>query len=171
MLRSCRCAISSCVDLHTLNGGHTGGVWLCTGFDGIAFSVSQISPGWIENWQIWLGSPARWWNTQIKVNPTEVHNKLSYSVLFSDWPKTGFAFSMVKSIVESAHECLRVRAVASERIILRGFVVRSLLFSYLFCLHWIWMYWVALFYSSERTFHYLMLFLQRKYLFKILPWL
>ena len=38
-------------------------------------------------WQKWLGSWARWWNTQIKVNPTKVHEQMGHTVtthLFDD---------------------------------------------------------------------------------------
>ena len=31
-------------------------------------------------WQVWLGSLARWWNIQIKVNTTQVHDHQIYPV-------------------------------------------------------------------------------------------
>ena len=32
-------------------------------------------------WQKWLGSWTRWWNTKIKVNPTQLHEQLVHPVL------------------------------------------------------------------------------------------
>ena len=36
------------------------------------FTVCPILPGLFGIWQMWQCSWARWWNTQIKVNPTQL---------------------------------------------------------------------------------------------------
>ena len=37
-------------------------------------------------WQKWLGRWARWWNTQIKVNPTQVIDQMNHPVESDIWP-------------------------------------------------------------------------------------
>ena len=43
-------------------------------------TVCPILPGLMGIWQKWQGSWARWWNTQIKVNPTQVHEQMGIPV-------------------------------------------------------------------------------------------
>ena len=42
--------------------------------------VCQILPGLMGIRQKWRGSWARWWNTQIKVSPTQVHEQMGHPV-------------------------------------------------------------------------------------------
>ena len=42
--------------------------------------VCPIQPGLVGIWQKWLGSWTRWWSTQIKVNPTQVHEQMRHPV-------------------------------------------------------------------------------------------
>ena len=54
------------------------------GFVDLDFECSTVCPallGLMGIWQKQLGSLARWWNTQIKVNPTQVSAHLGHPVL------------------------------------------------------------------------------------------
>ena len=42
------------------------------------FPVCQTLPWLMVIWQMWLGSWARWRNSQVKVNPTKVYNQLGH---------------------------------------------------------------------------------------------
>ena len=44
----------------------------------LSFTVCPILLGPMGIWQKWLGRWARWWNTQIKVNPTQVHEQMGH---------------------------------------------------------------------------------------------
>ena len=50
---------------------------------GLGSTVCPILPGLIGLWQEWLRSWARWWNAQIKVNPTQVLGQMNHPVLNS----------------------------------------------------------------------------------------
>ena len=43
-------------------------------------TVCPILPGLIRIWQRWLGSWTRRWNTQINVNPSQVHEQMGHPV-------------------------------------------------------------------------------------------
>ena len=56
------------------------------GWDDLDFecsTVCPILPGLKGIWQKRLGSWARWWNTEIKVNPTQVYEHMGRLVLIS----------------------------------------------------------------------------------------
>ena len=53
--------------------------WVDLNFE--CFTSWPILPGLMGIWQKRLGSRARWWNTQIKVNPTQVHEQMGHPVL------------------------------------------------------------------------------------------
>ena len=43
-------------------------------------TVCQILPGLMGSWPEWLSSWIRWWNTQIKANPTRLHEQMGHPV-------------------------------------------------------------------------------------------
>ena len=53
-----------------------GPVYWWTGWFLRTFPIPAILLGQMGIWQKWLGSWARWWNTQIIVNPTQVHEQI-----------------------------------------------------------------------------------------------
>ena len=52
--------------------------WVDLDFD--CPTVCLILLGLVGIWQKWLYSWARWWNTQIKVNLTQVHEQVNHPV-------------------------------------------------------------------------------------------
>ena len=53
------------------------------GFADFDFECSTVCPtllGLVGIWQKRLGSWARWWNTEIKVNPTQVYEHMGHPV-------------------------------------------------------------------------------------------
>ena len=52
--------------------------WVDLNFE--CFTVCAVLPGLMGIWQKWLDRWARWWNTQIKVNPTQVHGQMGNPV-------------------------------------------------------------------------------------------
>ena len=50
------------------------------GFDFDCFAVSPILLRLMGIWQKRLGSWASWWNTEIKVNPTQVYEDMGHTV-------------------------------------------------------------------------------------------
>ena len=51
--------------------------WIDLNFE---LSVCPILPGGMGIWQKRPGKWARWWNTQIKINPTQVHKQMGHPV-------------------------------------------------------------------------------------------
>ena len=52
--------------------------WVDLNFD--YSTVCLILPGLMGVWQKRLGSWARWWNSQIQVNPTQVRDQMGHPV-------------------------------------------------------------------------------------------
>ena len=54
--------------------------WVWVDLDFERSTVCLILLGLMEIWQKQLGKWARWWNTQMKINPTQVHEQMGHPI-------------------------------------------------------------------------------------------
>ena len=54
--------------------------WVWVDLDFERSTVCLILLGLMEIWQKRLGKWARWWNTQMKINPTQVHEQMGHPI-------------------------------------------------------------------------------------------
>ena len=76
--------------------------WVDLDFD--CYTVCLILPGLRGIWLKWLGSWARWWNAQVKVNPIQVHEQCHPVLcLLWVWAGCGAAWKGISSKLRLRH--------------------------------------------------------------------